>query len=410
MSKPKSIVFILGGFPYASETFITNHIVETIAAGYDVRIYTNHLNTIEESSQKELIQRYGLLNKATVKHVKTPESFGSKILKSLVLLIKNPKYIPLFLRIIKSNKLNKHRLWYEALSFKDLNDADIYHSHFADQSLFISDLIEVGFFKKSFKLFVTFHGYDAHLKKTTKSFIKENYQRLLNHAQIVFVNSSYIKSKVEDLGCEPQKIEVMPIGVDTSFFKYKIRKQFKPFIIITVGRLMKLKGQDFGIRVINNLVERGCDVEYLIIGDGKEKNTLQRLIEDLEIQGNVKLLGEKTQSEVLEYLYKSNVFLMTSVKDNSNRSEAFGLVSIEAQATGIPVVAFDSGGVSSTFKDGYSGYLTEEKNIEMMADKVESLINNEAKLLEMGNNAKIFVGSHFDSKLVINKHIEFYNS
>lgn len=410
MSKAKRIVFILGGFPYASETFITNHIVETIKAGYDVRIYTDHLNAIEKSSQKELIETYELLHRASQRVVKTPDSLFGKILKSLGLLIRNPECFLLFFRILTSNKLNKHRLWYEAMSFKKLRDADIYHSHFADQSLFLSDLIEVRFFKRPFKLFITFHGYDAHLKSSTKSFIRKNYLRLLNHAEIVFVNSDYIKHKVIELGGQAQKIEVVPVGVDTNFFKYQTRTELKPFTLISVGRLIKLKGQDYGIRVVKNLVERGYNIKYLIIGAGKEKKVLQHLIDDLQLNNHIQLLGEKTQAEILDYLYLSHVFLMTSVKDKDNRAEAFGLVSVEAQSTGIPVVAFNSGGVGSTLKADYSGILVEEKNINMMTNAVEELMQNQAKLLEMGRQASRYAKDHFDSKLVINKHIEFYNS
>lgn len=410
MSKQKRIVFLLGGFPYASETFITNHIVETIESGYDVNIYANHLNTIDDSSQRELIEKYELLDKVTIRDIKTPASLFAKIIKSLSLLIKNLRYISLFLRIIKSDKPNKHRLWYESIAFKVLDSADIYHSHFADQSLFLSDLIEVGFFKKEFKLFVTFHGYDAHLKKNTKLVVRKKYERLLNHAHIVFVNSNYLKSKVLELGCRPQKIKIVPIGVDINFFAKKIRKQFTPFTILTVGRLIKLKGQEYGIRVVSELVSKGYDVKYLIVGYGKEKKNLQKQIDDLQLNNFVELLGKKTQVEILKYLYKSNLFLMTSVKDESNRSEAFGLVSVEAQSTGIPVVAFDSGGVSSTFKDGYSGYLIEEKNIEMMALKVAYLIENKDVLLEMGDNANIFVRENFNSKRVIERHVTLYNS
>ena len=103
--------------------------------------------------------------------------------------------------------------------------------------------------------------------------------------------------------------------------------------MVSVGRLVKWKNYDVGIQAVGNLVKEGFNLEYFIIGDGSERDKLQRLIEKLNLKVHVKLLGAKTQSEIKKRLQESDAFLMTSTFDECGRRETqikFMLLSLNA--------------------------------------------------------------------------------
>ena len=92
---------------------------------------------------------------------------------------------------------------------------------------------------------------------------------------------------------------------------------------------------------------------------------------------------------------------MTSITDDDGRGEAQGVVTAEAQSCGLPVVAFDSGGVSETLIDKETGFLIPERNKELLVEKVKHLINNPDKRVKMGFKAREFVVHQFSNNVII---------
>ena len=141
-------------------------------------------------------------------------------------------------------------------------------------------------------------------------------------------------------------------------------------------------------------------VVYHIIGEGEERNNLEELILELDLKNYVFLHGAKNQEEVKAYLEESDVFLMTSVTDSTGRKEAQGVVTIEAQSCGLPVIAFNSGGVPYTIKDKITGYLCKEYDYSEMAEKVQFLIENIKERQKMSEEARQFVLSKYSNTVI----------
>ena len=169
-----------------------------------------------------------------------------------------------------------------------------------------------------------------------------------------------------------------------------------------------MKGHDLGIQAISNLVKEGLNLEYLIIGDGPELGNLQKLAEGLNLKSNVRLLGFKNQSEIKKYLQKSDIFLMTSVYDETGRRETQGVATGEAQACGLPVVAFRSGGVPYTIEEGTTGFLAEEKNLNEFTHHLRKLCTDKALRKKMGQNARIFIEANFSNTELSKKQLSLY--
>ncbi len=232
---------------------------------------------------------------------------------------------------------------------------------------------------------------------------KQEHKYLFENTSFVTANSRYLANKLIALGCPSNKLKLVPIAVDTSLFTYVKRKE-KPIVqLVSTGRLIPLKGHEFAIKMIKILVEQGSKIHYIIIGDGPLKDTLRSLVIELQLESIVDIVGKRNQQEICEILHKSDIFVMPSITDNTGRAEAFGLATIEAQATGLPVIAFNSGGLSETMIDKKTGYLIEERNIAKMATTVQSLLGDRDKRVQMGLNAKEWVDKNFEKKIVQKK-------
>lgn len=399
------IIFKTNSFPNISETFIVTNIIEAIKRGFKVTVLTNRLNQITDTSQLNLLEDYQLMNQ--VLRYSSPKEKKKRLIKA-VLLVLNPIRFFYFLKyIIFKRKISLEYLFILKF-YEQYRDSEIFHVHFATAINPLFDLKAIGFLNS--KLIVTFHGYDAHflpkgelLKKIIKNFNC--------WVSSITVNSLFLKQKLVNKGFIADNIKIIPIGIDTDFFNNNLQMNIKEevFKIITVGRLIELKGQSFGIKAIKLLRDKGYNVVYTLVGKGEELESLKQLVLELNLEDSVCFLGSKNQEEIRELLKDSNLFLMTSTMDKTNRTEAFGVVSLEAQSMGIPVVGFDSGGFPETLIKNKTGIIVKDKGIEALADAVGSLIEDKIKLVKMGTEAKKHIKKNFDINNMMKEYLNLYS-
>jgi colanic acid/amylovoran biosynthesis glycosyltransferase len=122
---------------------------------------------------------------------------------------------------------------------------------------------------------------------------------------------------------------------------------------------------------------------------------MTRLIKQLKLEDKVIMTGAMDQQFIRDTLQQADIFLMTSTHDEEGRRETQGVVTGEAQACGLPVVAFNGGGIPYTMIDGKTGFLSEEKDYISMADHVEKLILDPVLRKKMSANARQFVVEHY---------------
>ncbi|TCK68826.1 colanic acid/amylovoran biosynthesis glycosyltransferase [Winogradskyella wandonensis] len=399
------IVFKVNSFPQVSETFVVSNIIETIKEGFRVKLIVDEKNRLEDSSQKELLELYNFSN--FIYHFSPPKGKMIRLFISLFYLL-NPLLFYFFVkywRLIKKTSL----FYIFVLKFyKNFRNVDVFHVHFAPTSHPLLDLKAIGYIKS--KIIVTFHGYDAHFLPKGQE-LKHLIQKYKKFVDEITVNSDYLKNKLVQKGFSESHITIVPIGIDSSFFKREQSISMiksKPFKLITVGRLLPLKGQYLGIQVVKILKDKGYDIQYTLVGDGDELEKLQKIVDQLNLHESVTFVGVKNQAEVKLMLEASDVFLMTSTNDKYDRAEAFGIVSLEAQAMGLPVIGFNSGGFPDTLIDGITGFLVEDKNINAMSSEVEKLINNPNLLSSISENAIKHVRENFDLKITNKKYTDLY--
>ena len=138
------------------------------------------------------------------------------------------------------------------------------------------------------------------------------------------------------------------------------------------------------------------------------KKELQELIADHHLENDIELKGALAQEEVLKELNAAHISLLPGIYDGNGRAETQGLVIQEAQAMGIPVVVSDAGGMKYGLIDGETGFVVREKQLKEFADRIEYLIRNENKRIEMGEKARTFIERNYDSKMLGDKLVSLY--
>lgn len=255
-------------------------------------------------------------------------------------------------------------LWWKLL--KILPQFDFVHAHWL-----IPQGIVQSFFRKPYV--VTGHGGD--ITSLNVPIIKQLKRRCLQKASHVTVVSQALQNDLKKMEIACEKTTILPMGCRTGEFgrHYRIPNYFgqgnKP-VVLFVGRLVEVKGVSYLIEAMQEI-----DAVLIIIGDGPSRAALER--QAGELGQDIRFLGAKNHEELKTIYASADVFMVPSVTTASGDKEGFGLVILEAMASGLPVVASDCGGISSIVQDGRNGFLTEEKNSKDIAEKVNLILKNE---------------------------------
>jgi colanic acid/amylovoran biosynthesis glycosyltransferase len=399
------IVFKTVSFPTISETFIVSNIVETIKKGFKVKIIVDTINSNNTTSQPDLLAQYGLLE--LVSMFQQPTEKKARYIKAFRYLL-NPVLFYYFIKYSLFKGKNSLSYIFILNFYSKYRDVAAYHVHFATAIHPLIELKAIGFLKS--KIVVTFHGYDAHFlpKDEQQKILIDNFNKYVSH---ITVNSQFLKDKLVEKGFIAKNIKIIPIGISTDFFNSNTVKEInsKLFKMITVGRLVELKGQAFGIKTVKILKEKGYEVSYSIIGSGKELATLKQLVKELNLIDSIHFYGSQKQGEIKELLKEQDLFLMTSTIDKDQRREAFGVVSLEAQAMGLPVVGFKSGGFPETLIEGETGITVKDKDVEALANVILDLIEDNDKMIAMSTAAKKHIKENFDTSIITAKYLDLYS-
>jgi len=403
----KKVIYITRSFPVHSQTFIVNQVIAAINEGFEVGVLTYHLNNFDESSQISDLKKNNIEAITHPVDFKIPKNRFLRYIKGLFLFFKYFKYN----RISAYNTISEHWFFQPFLVdyFINYQDVDVFHIHFANSGLDIAAMKKIGVIKGD--LILSVHGFSVHSKnETEKQKLIATNMNLFQQSKYITVNSPYLFDKMINLQCDQSKLRIVPMGVDTDFFTDESIKTIKnkALGLISVGRLIPLKGHKYGIEALKKLINEGISVHYTIIGIGREEDTLKTLVKELKLDDHVSFMGLKSQTELREQYSKNHVFLMTSITDDQNRAEAQGIVTLEAQSMGLPVVAFDSGGVSITLTTE-TGILVEEKSVDQFAEAISKLYLDKNLYSKMSSAARAFVRAKFSLQKLSKKVVELYD-
>lgn len=383
------IAYILDAFPKISETFILNEILAMQDKGIEIEVFAFTMPKEKKvHSQTQKVNNVKYFNNTF---------FFKKIYAHFYWFFKNPiKYVyTAFLAINIENGLLKLFLLnlYDVM-IVDRKKTNHIHAHFGKTASNMAMLINL---LTGTPFTFTTHRYDIFQDPPGNYKIKSNLAK--KHITISEFNKRYLLDK---FGIAPDKIKVIHCGIDFQTINQKM-KNTDANIILSVGRLDKQKGFDNLIKACLELKKLNIAFQCLIIGDGIEKTNLSKLIENLELTNNIFLRGSMIQTEVLDLLSTSKLFVLAS------RSEGIPVSLMEAMAVGVPVIGPKVTGVGELIEDGEEGFLVEPEQIKLLSKKIELLLNDAGlreKFIKKGYE-KVY--RYFNLKTETDKLFEIWN-
>jgi len=261
--------------------------------------------------------------------------------------------------------------------------------------------------------FVYTHGVDTLWPQ--KSWLQKKLMLLnLKNADWIIVNSEYMKKRLIDLGLFPAKmIVIYPsinandgqtiINPDQIKNKYLIKDEK---IILTIGRLVERKGQDMVIRSLPMVLEKYPRLRYMIVGDGPSAPNLKNLVHKLSLERFVTFTGaiEDRSEKKYPFYQLADVFVMPTREIKAQEDvESFGLVYLEAQAAGCPVIIGRAGGTKETIVEGVTGFAVNPENEQEIAECIIKILSDKVLRKTMSEKGKEWVTGTFNWNKQIKK-------
>jgi colanic acid/amylovoran biosynthesis glycosyltransferase len=275
--------------------------------------------------------------------------------------------------------------------------SSLIHAHFAVDgaaALHMRHLLDV-------PLIVTLHGYDVTTADAVfdKSLAGRRYlaQRpaLFAQASLFLCISEAIRQQAIGKGFPEEKLTVHYTGVDTEFFSPEQGIVREP-VVLFVGRLVPKKGCEYLIRAMAAVQEELPEARLVVIGDGPLRSQLEA--QASSSLKKVQFLGAQGPDDVKQWMNRAKVFCTPSVTAESGDQEGFGMVFVEAQSMGLPVVSFASGGIPEAVKHGETGLPAPERDHHTLAAHLMQFMKDDGFWSECSAGGRRNAAENFNLK------------
>jgi colanic acid/amylovoran biosynthesis glycosyltransferase len=266
---------------------------------------------------------------------------------------------------------------------------DLIHAHFASGGKTL-----LGLHKKLRRpLLVTLHGgSDVPIQKPRVGI----YRELAEKATLFLCVSEFIRKQAIDAGFPAEKLRVHYIGVDRTLF-FPPPEVAATDSVLFVGRLVEMKGCEYVLRAMRVVQATRPATELTIVGDGPLRAGLERLALQLGIR--CEFLGTQPSPFVRQMLRRSRLLCLPSVTTSDGHIEGLGIVLLEAQAMGVPVVSTLHSAIPEAVADGVTGTLVPERDSEKLAAAILQLLEDR----ELWQRYHLATQGHVDGKFDLRK-------
>ncbi len=237
-------------------------------------------------------------------------------------------------------------------------------------------------FELEIPLIVHFHGYDAYRSDILQSYGK-GYPEMFSKMSAAVVVSNDMKNQLVKLGCDPEKIFLIPYGIELKYF-YQPSKTTMGLRLVSCGRFVEKKSPERILMAFAGAKDVYPDLSITMIGDGELLYSCQELAKKLNIEKDVDFTGVLPPQRIAEIFKESSIFLQHSIVTDMGDSEGTPLAILEAGASGLAVIATRHAGIPDVVEDEINGYLVEEKDVQTMTDRIVYLVKNPNKAIVFG--------------------------
>ena len=393
-----SVMVLTTSFPVKDKIAVGLHIMEKckhlMKKGWKVRVLapSHYSSPNRENIDGIEVKRFNYFFIKKLQKLTYGAGIPTNVRKSLLAKIQIPFFLLLFLlnSIVQSKK------------------SDIIHSHWSLAG--IVGILTSKILKK--KNVLMMHGADIFVlgKNPFLKFILKNSDYLL-------CNSRYTeKMALEIYPVKTHKI-VSP-GVDLHKFYPQIKNLRKKLnigendtFILSLAKFIPRKGIEYLIEAMDILVNKKkySNIYVRLGGRGPLKKRYLNLIKKYNLNRYIKFTGYINKIDIANYYSEADIFVLPSIIDDSGDTEGLGVVLLEANACGTPVIGSRVGGIQDIILDGKNGFFVEQKSASDIANKLIKLINNPKLREEMGRTGKKYVSEKFNWEKNVEDIVKIYN-
>ena len=398
----KKVTFLVNEFPVLSETFVIEQVCALIDKGFDVSILackkTADANLIPKFEQYKLDEKLTCLD--------TFPSGAEGKRRMLTVLVKNFYYIKnkggfiktLFHSIKSKNMSVLKQLAICAQFSREKFESDFVICHFLPNGHMAYVLREFSALYCD-TIATIAHGYDVSLHKVIKKWQYAYTQLVAGTELLLPISKRWSDLLINDYYASPEKVRVHHMGVNVDSFCFSPRKvnpQSGPVKFIAVGRATEKKGLEYAIKAISQTE----NAQLSIVGGGELLDDLEQLIEKLQANKKVTLLGPLPHDNVLSLLAESHVFILPSITANDGDMEGIPVALMEAMASGMLVLSTNHSGIPELIKHKKSGLLSDERSVEQLVGNVNYVLNNPEHVDALIREARLTVEREFNNHVL----------
>ena len=243
-----------------------------------------------------------------------------------------------------------------------------------------------------------------HILKSSQYVLRQFFGRqrdfVLKSSHIIAVSTAVKNNLINETYIPEDRVTVVNNGINPlPFSSVKDGRKFTGKTVLYVGQITRDKGVDILVNMFSS--DSYKNSRLVVIGDGPIRLSLEKRVGDIGLTDRIKFLGKiKYDQIVTQYLNEDNTIFAFP----TNREEGLPMVLVEALFSGLPVVAFNCGGVSDIVVDGHNGFLLDAKDYTSYDQKMQSLLNNPRLCAQMSVNALKDAYTKFTLDVMIEKY------
>jgi colanic acid/amylovoran biosynthesis glycosyltransferase len=391
--RPLNIVLLARTFPELSQTFVLDHAIQLLDGGDDVSIVggrsspgPQHEEVTEELIRDRVHYTDGI---ERLRRLTTAVELSR-------LLARSPtRWARLLTRTSPAAFERGQRIRFAA-ALSDLPEPDLYHSHFGPTGATLVEILRcLGY---TTPVVTTFHGYDV--TRVPSELGPDVYRGLFERGDLFLAVSQAWRRRLLELGAPEQRTLVQRVGVDSRRF-LPVRRARDPrggLRVLSVARLVEKKGITYALDAVADVSRSGIKLSYTIVGDGPLRSPLEEHARNLGLHGLVRFAGALPRQAVQAAMRDHDVLLAPSITSSTGDQEGVPVVLMEAMATAMPVISSWHSGIPELVKDGSSGLLTGEGDVDAIVEALTRLAHEPDLAERLGVRARRVIETDWDSR------------
>lgn len=303
---------------------------------------------------------------------------------------------------LRLKKLLKADFSHEELREKALeksfrkNNIDIVFAEYGPTGVAVMNICK----KLNLPLIVNFHGYDASMYEIISSY-KKRYLQLFDYAYKIIGVSKTMVEKLKELGCPDEKLVYIPYGPDNRFLELTPLYSEKAFL--AVGRFVDKKAPYYTLLAFKKVVDLHPDALLYMAGDGVLHDACTNICKYYNLDKNIIFLGKCSHEELLPYYSKVKAFVQHSITPSNGDMEGTPVSVLEASAAALPVISTRHAGIKDVIIEGEAGFLVDEHAVDLMAERMIYLLDNESLVRELGEAGRKNIRQHYTVEIQMDK-------